>query len=90
MRVLPISNNNQNNTGYKGASKICKYGVSSLIASSTLFMLSNALEPAKSDLINEKVIGCMKHIASVFGIAGTALSLFGIEQVEQQDKTDKE
>lgn len=81
MKVQPISNQNYNrNTSFHGVSKICKYGVGSLIASTSLFMLSNALDSFKSENINKQTVTCLNTIASILGIAGTGMGMFGIEQ----------
>ena len=88
MKVQPINNNNyhQTNTSFKKASDICKYGVGALIASTTLFMGANALDTFKKEKVGSKPIASMNMIASLLGIAGTSLAIFGIEQEENNDK----
>ena len=88
MKILPINNNyTQNkNTNFKSANKFCKYSITSLIASSTLFMLSNAVDTFKSEKIGRNVTEKVNTIASVLGIAGTALGIFGIEKEENDEE----
>ena len=83
MRVLPINNySNNQNKNFKGVNKFCKYSIRTLIASSTLFMLSNAVDTFKPEKVSNDSIGFVNTIASVLGIAGTALGIFGIEKEE--------
>lgn len=82
---MPVSNQyHQNNTNFHGANKVCRYSIGSLIASSSLFMLSNAIDSFHHE--NKNTVTVMNTIASVLGIAGTCLGLFGIEQVDNNDK----
>lgn len=85
MRILPINNySNAENTNFKSANTFCKYSISSLIASSSLFMLSTALDTFKSKEA-EKITSTITPIASGLGIVGTALGLFGIEKLDEKD-----
>ena len=85
MKVMPVGNQYyKNNTNFHGANKVCRYSIGSLIASSSLFMLSNAIDSFHHE--NKNTVTVMNTIASVLGIAGTCLGLFGIEQVDNNDK----
>jgi len=81
MKVLPINNINQN-IKFEGANKTCKYGIAALIASSSLFMFSNAVDSFnKEETKTEKTaLNYVNTAASVLGILGTGLSLLGIKQ----------
>lgn len=90
MKVLPINNYNyQKDTNFKGANRFCKYSIRTLIASTTLFMFSNAVDTFKPEKVN-KELGYVNSIASVLGIAGTCLGLFGLEKAEHDEKNEKE
>ncbi len=83
MRVLPINNySNNQNKNFKGVNKFCKYSIRTLIASSTLFMLSNAIDTFKPEKVNKDSIGFVNTVASLLGVAGTALGILGIEKEE--------
>ncbi len=86
MKILPINNySNDKNTNFKSANKFCKYSIGSLIAGSSLFMLSNALDSFKSDKISKKTTNSINIAASILGIAGTAMGLFGIEKLDNNE-----
>ena len=87
MKILPINNyTNNNNTNFKAANKFCRYSIYSLIASSSLFMLSNAIDTFKSSELTKETTSVINTAASVLGIAGTAMGIFGIEKEESHDK----
>ena len=82
MKVLPINNNINKNINFEGANKTCKYGITSLIASASLFMASNAFDSFNKEepRAEKTALTYMDAAASVFGILGTCLSLIGIKQ----------
>ena len=84
---MPINNytNNQNNINYKGANKLCKYSIRSLIASTSLFMLTTAIDTFKPEK-EGKAVTALNTIASTLGIAGTAMGIFGIEKIDEKDE----
>lgn len=85
MKVLPINNNyDLKNTNFKAANKFCKYSINTLIASSSLFMLSTALDTYKPEK-TEIITSAINPIASVLTLAGTAMGLFGIEKIKHND-----
>ena len=87
MRILPINNYSDNrNINFKRANKFCKYSINTLIASTTLFMLSNAIGTFKPEKVKKDSIGFVNTVASVLGIAGTALGIFGIEKEDKNSK----
>lgn len=86
MKVQPISNYNyQNNTNFQGANKFCKYSIRTLIASASLFMLSNAVDSFKPEKAKNE-LGYINTIASALGIAGTCLGIFGLEKEEHDNR----
>jgi hypothetical protein len=91
MKVLPINNNysQAKNTNFKSANKFCKYSITSLIASSSLFMMSNAIDTYRSDKIGRNVTEKVNTVASILGIAGTVMGLFGIEKLDKEDSDEK-
>ena len=91
MKVSQINNNysKAQNTNFKSANKFCKYSIASLIASSSLFTLSNAVDTFKSDKIGKNVTEKVNTFASLLGIAGTAMGLFGIEKLDKEDSDEK-
>ena len=90
MKVQPINNYNyQNSTSFQGANKFCKYGIRTLIASASLFMLSNAVDTFKPEKIDNE-LGYINTFASVLGIAGTCLGIFGLEKAEHEENNKKD
>ncbi len=86
MKVQPITNNYyQNRTNFQGANKFCKYSIRTLIASASLFMLSNAVDTFKPEKATTE-LGYVNTVASLLGIAGTCLGIFGLEKVEHDKK----
>jgi len=86
MKVQPVTNYNyQNNISYHGANKFCKYSIRTLIASASLFMLSNAVDTFRPEKAKNE-LGYVNTLASVLGIAGTCLGIFGIEKAEHDEK----
>jgi len=86
MKVQPIANQHyQNNTNFHGANKFCKYSIRTLIASASLFMLSNAVDTFKPEKAENK-LGYVNALASVLGIAGTCMGIFGLEKTEHNEK----
>jgi hypothetical protein len=84
MRVYPVVYQNQNNVSHRSINKMTKYGIGSLIASSTIFMFSNAVNSTFANNV-EDINTCTKvfnSAASLFGIIGTALSITGIKRDE--------
>ena len=76
MKVQKINVDNRNNVSFNSANKLKRYGISTLIASTSLFMYAKALdsfEPAipQSD---KPYIQITNLIASILGIAGIAMS----------------
>lgn len=88
MKILPINNNySQNqNTNFKSVNKFCKYSIASFIASSTLFMLSNAVDTFKSEKVSKEVTSSANTVASLLGIAGTFMGIFGIEKIDEKNE----
>lgn len=87
MKIQPVANYNyQNNTNFYGVNKFCRYGTVSLIASTSLFMLSNAIDTFKHEEVADKK-SYIDAVASILGVAGTYLGIFGLEKAENhQDK----
>lgn len=86
MKILPINNyTNNKNTNFKAANKFCRYSIYSLIASSSLFMLSNAIDTFRSDNTSKETAGVINTTASALGIIGTAMGIFGIEKEEKNN-----
>ena len=86
MKVQPITNKYyQNNINYRGANKFCKYSIRTLITSASLFMLSNAVDTFKPEKANNE-LGYVNAFASVLGIAGTCMGIFGLEKIEHNEK----
>ncbi len=80
MRVYPVVYQNQNNVSHRSINKMTKYGIGSLIASSTIFMFSNAVNSTFAN--NVECTKVFNSAASLFGIIGTALSITGIKRDE--------
>ena len=83
MKISSINQvDNNNNIGFKRASKMTRYGVITLIAASSLFMLSNAI-----DTFNYEEKGHLSRNidipASILGILGTFISWIGLEKDEE-------
>lgn len=80
MKVQSIGTNHYN-PAIRGnrteTNKLCKYAITSLIASSSLFMLSNAIDTIKP---NESVNSFVDMIASVLAIFGTMTGISGMEK----------
>ena len=82
MRVHPVRNYNyQNNTNFQGTNKFCKYSIGTLIASTSLFMLSNAIDTYKNE--GTAVKSYIDAFASILGVTGTYLGIFGLEKAKQ-------
>ena len=95
MKIQSINNNyqrvnNYKNTNFKAANKFCKYSILSLLASSSMFMLSNAIDTFKPEKANNVFTGTLNTAASVLTLAGTAMGLFGIEKIENEELDEKE
>ena len=90
MKILPINNNysQSKNTNFKSANKFCRCGVLSLIASSSMFMLSNAVDTFKPEKMSA-VSSTLNSAASLLTVAGTAMGLFGIEKIEDKENNEK-
>ena len=83
MKILPINSySDSKNLSCRGANKTCKYGITALIASTTLFMASNAIDSFEQQepKTEKTTLKYMDTAASVLGILGTGLSILGIKQ----------
>ena len=85
MKVNCNYSQNQN-TNFKSVNKFCKYSIASFIASSTLFMLSNAVDTFKSEKVSKEVTSSANTVASLLGIAGTFMGIFGIEKIDEKNE----
>jgi len=70
----------------KSNNKLCKFAITSLIASSSMFMLSNAVDTFTSSKENQKQnIGLLDSTASVLAIVGTLTGIIGITRIENSE-----
>ena len=87
MKVYSINSvNNNQNVGFKKCSNATKFGVSTLIASASFFMLSNAVDSFNSENIAKERNTHINIPASILGITGTFISLIGLKQDENEDE----
>ncbi|MBR1776857.1 hypothetical protein IJ750_07290 [bacterium] len=85
MQVQRINNCNLK-TNFQGINKFCRYGIGAFIASTSLFMLSNAFDSFSKEAPEYSYTAPLDKAASALGIAGTLLSLFGIRQEDANDE----
>jgi len=67
---------------FKGCNNMTKYGIGALITSVSLFTLSNAMDTFDCQGQNASKVVNIDIPASIFGIAGTFLSLIGLKNDE--------
>lgn len=90
MKIQPLGTHNYN-PNLKGNEKLCKYAVTSLIAGSSLFMLSNAIDTLNISRNTKKSdIGLIDMTASVLAIFGTVTGLFGIAKNESSELDEEQ
>ena len=91
MKVLPVSNdiNFNHNIKFEGANNTTKIGLAALIVSSSLFMMSNAIDSFEKQQTTEQKssgFGFLDGVASIAGIVGTFTGLLGLKQDEEDEK----
>ena len=82
MKVSSV-NNFDNNINFKRTNKITKYGVNTLIAASSLFIISNAIDAFDFENNKNSISKNIDFSASMLGILGTFMSLVGIQEDEE-------
>ena len=92
MKIQKIEMQNYN-PSLKGktreANKLSKYAITSLIASSSLFMLSNAIDTMKtSDSTDKTGIGIIDWAASALTLFGTITGIIGISKNKNSELDD--
>ena len=89
MKVNTVSTFNSSNFTFKHASKMTKYGVSTLIGASSLFMLSNAVDSFNYEDNTNSLSQKIYVAASILGISGTFISLIGLDKDEEDSDKNK-
>lgn len=83
MKIQSINVQNTSHVNCKSASQMTRYGVGALVASSSLFMFSNAIDSFDNQGVVEKRM--INSTASALGIVGTFLGIVGIKDDEDDD-----
>ena len=88
MKIYSINKFDKNNICFQRTNKMTKYGVTTLIGASSLFMFSNAIDTFSVDNKNltSKIIDTG---AAVLGISGTFMSLIGINKDEENSRKNR-
>ena len=87
MKICSINRyDNNQNIGFKRSSNATKFGVSTLIAATSLFMLSNATDSFYSENTTTKKSLNINIPASILGLTGTFISLIGLKQDEEDEE----
>ena len=84
MKIHSINQvDNNNNIGFKRINKMTRYGITTLIGASSLFMLSNAIDSFNYENNKHTTSQVIDTAAAILGITGTFMSLIGLKKDEE-------